>query len=157
MTVWKQPPIAKMYEAFTAVAGGHVRLTGPGTALVTSSDDARVSEVDWSEDGAAIGSNDNASYWQGYAGYPIIAVLLTLGTLHADEAVIAPLAGVDWHELNARFKRDYETAVAHVLEEAAIRGADAAAIVAAAEDVAGQLAQLQLQRPARGRRPPGPT
>ena len=36
----------------------------------------------------SITANDNASYWQGYLGYPAVAVLLAIGALHADQAIV---------------------------------------------------------------------
>jgi hypothetical protein len=158
MTLWKQPPKAKVYEAFSAVADGRVAVVAPGAATVTSSSGDKSYDVEWSSAGdgrLTITSNDNASYWQGYAGYPIIAVLLTLGTLHAQEAATAALAGVEWHALNKRFKRDYDAAVAHALARLAERGVDVAVIRAAADAVADELAALQLERPPRRKRPPG--
>jgi hypothetical protein len=149
--LWEQPPIAKVYEAFSAVAAGRVQLIGPGRATVRSSNDQRTYDVWWKDGGRAVFSTDNASRFQGYAGYPIIAVLLVLGLLHADPALMAPLAGVDWHELNARFKRRYDEAVDHALSEAAAAGADAPAIRAAAESVAARLSRLELVRLTRSR------
>jgi hypothetical protein len=154
VTAWKLPPRAKVFEAFSAVADGRVRVTGPGSATVTSSGGDRAYDVEWSEDGRTVAANDNASYWQGYAGYPILAVLLARGELHTGEDVIRALAGVHWHELNKRFKRDYDAAVAHVLAGLPDDGADAATIEAAVDDVLRQLAALDLQRGPR-RRPPG--
>ena len=86
MTGWKQPPQAKIYEAFSALADGRVRLAGPGAAAVVSSNGDKTYTVEWAEvgGGLTVTANDNASYWQGYAGYPIIAALLLLGRLHAD-------------------------------------------------------------------------
>lgn len=157
MTAWKQPPRAKVYEAFSALADGRVRLTGPGEAAVVSSNGDKTYTVEWADDGAgglSVTADDNASYWQGYVGYPIIAALLLLGRLHADGEVVAPLAGLDWHALNTRFRRDYEAAVAHVLGELRERGVDTAAITRAADDVLAQLGALALQKAPRRRRPP---
>ena len=153
MTAWKLPPRAKVFEAFSAVADGRVRMTGPGSATVTSSAGDKTYDVAWSEDGRTVSANDNASYWQGYAGYPILAVLLVRGELRAGEDVVRALAGVHWHDLNKRFKRDYDAAVAHVLARVPDDAPDAAAIEAAVDDVLEQLAALDLQRgPRRGRR-----
>ncbi len=152
MAPWKLPPRAKVFEAFTAVADGRVRLTGPGSATVVSSGGDKTYDVEWSEDGGTVTANDNASYWQGYLGYPIVAVLLARGELHAAEVAVAALAGVPWHELNQRHKRDYDAAVAHVLGE--LPDGDAATVVAEVERVLAQLAALDLQRAGRGRRPP---
>ncbi len=59
-----------------------------------------------------------------------------------------------WHELNARFKRDYDAAVDSVLADLEEQGADRARIVAEVDAVMAQLAALELQRPPRRRRPP---
>ena len=157
MTRWKLPPSAKVYEAFSAVADGRVRTTGPASAEVESSGRERTYTVEWSTDMSSITANDNASYWQGYLGYPIVAVLLTTGVLRADAQVVGRLAGVPWHEVNARFKRDYDAAVDSVLTAMALEGADRARIAAEADSVMAQLAALELERPGRGRRPPKPS
>ncbi len=149
VTLWKLPPKAKVYEAFSALADGRVHRAGPGRAEVVSSGGDRTYTVTWSEDSRAVASDDNASRWQGYLGYPILAVLLELGELPFDRAVVAPLAGVPWHELNRRFKRDYDAAVEHVLAQLGEHGVDRAPIVAAADAVMARLAQLSLRRPGR--------
>jgi hypothetical protein len=154
MAPWKMPPRAKVFEAFTAVADSRVRLTGPGSATVASSGGDKVYDVEWSEDGRTIAANDNASYWQGYAGYPIVATLLTRGELRADAAIVGMLAGIPWHELNERFRRDYDAAVAHALGELEAGGADPALVERQVDDVMQQLAALGLERAGRGRRPP---
>ena len=152
MAPWKLPPRAKVFEAFTAVADGRVRLTGSGSATVVSSGGDKTYDVEWSEDDRTVTANDNASYWQGYLGYPIVAVLLARGELHAAEVAVAALAGVPWHQLNQRHKRDYDAAVAHVLGE--LPAGDAATVETEVERVLAQLAALDLQRAGRGRRPP---
>jgi hypothetical protein len=65
------------------------------------------------------------------------------------------LAGVPWHDLNTRFKRDYDAAVAHVLHELPDGAPEMEAVDRAVDDVMEQLAALDLQRAGRGRRPPG--
>ena len=152
MAPWKLPPRAKVFEAFTAVADGRVQIVGPGSATVTSSAGDKTYAVEWSDDGRTVSANDNASYWQGYLGYPILAVLLARGELHAGEDAVAALAGVPWHELNQRYKRDYDAAVAHVLGE--LPGGVAATVEAEVDHVRADLAALDLQRTSRGRRPP---
>ena len=93
MSTWKSPPKAKIYEALSAVAGGRVTLMGGEKAEVVSSDGTKTYHVEWSPDLNQITSNDNASYWQGYMGYPIIAVLMVLGKLEYRTEVADFLAG----------------------------------------------------------------
>ena len=56
MTVWKQPPKAKVYEALSAVADGRVTMIGAGAAKVLSSSRDKVYTVRWSENGASVTS-----------------------------------------------------------------------------------------------------
>jgi hypothetical protein len=140
------PPVAKVYEALSAVADGRVRLLSPGEAQVISSAGDKTYSVTWVEDGRQITSNDNASYWQGYTGYPIIAVLLATGRIPCDPAVASQLAGVPWHEINERFKRDYDAAVESVLRGIEERGGDRQAIERQVEAIYRQLEGLGLER-----------
>ncbi len=145
MTRWDMPPVAKVYEALSAVADGRVTLTGETTAEVLSSERDKTYTVKWAA--GSITSNDNATRWQGYIGYPIIAVLLQSGRLPFDPAAAEALGGVPWHALNQQYKRDYDAAVEHVLAGVRQRGGDDAAIRAEVGRIYGALAGLQLERP----------
>lgn len=110
MTMKKMPPIQKAYEAYSALADGRVEMhANDGYAFVESSDHAKTYEVAWAGD--VYSSNDNGTYWQGYAGYPVLAVLILQGRLPGlgDEA-LADLVGVPWKQLNDAHKRDYAAA-----------------------------------------------
>lgn len=87
---------------------------GENEAHVRSSDAAKEYIVTW--DGDIYTSTDNATYWQGYAGYPVLAVRLLQGRLPLDRALAEQFSGIDWHALNERHKRDY-AAAAHVAME----------------------------------------
>ena len=62
-------------------------------------------------------SDDNATYWQGYPGYPVIAVMMLKGELPYDKEVSELFKDVNWHELNNKYKRDYAKAVKEVISE----------------------------------------
>lgn len=110
----KLPPIEKIYEAYSAVAEGRVTLFD-NHATVLSSNKEKEYTVTWDKTDYA--ANDNATYWQGYAGYPIIAVLMLQGKLPLDKSVADMFATIDWTELNAAAKRDYAKAVDTVFKE----------------------------------------
>src|SRR5580698_11516318 len=134
--LWKMPPIAKVYEALGAIGDGRVRIEDERRAFVTSSDGTKTYEVDISVDGREISSNDNASFWQGYLGYPAIAALIARGLIpRPDDVVMHALAGVPWKELNTRYHNDYDRTLEEVLAGAAERGCDATVIRAAAASV----------------------
>lgn len=108
----KLPPIEKIYEAYSAIADNRITMHADH-AVVLSSDGSKEYTVTW--DGKIYTSDDNATYWQGYAGYPVIAVLMKQGKLRLDMNVASRFAGVNWTELNAKYKRDYSRAAAEVL------------------------------------------
>ncbi len=142
MADWNLPPIAKVYEAFSALADGRVLMKAACEAEVVSSSGEKSYKVKWTEGFAAFQSNDSASTWQGYMGYPILAAMLVLGVLKCDRAVASKLAGVQWKEINERFRRDYDRAVEHVLE--GLSDEDGAAVTREVEAVYEQLGQMTV-------------
>jgi len=151
---WRMPPLAKVYEALGALGDGRVHLADARHASVTSSDGSRTYQVEISADGREISSNDNASFWQGYLGYPAIAVMIARGLCHPRADVIKALTGVPWKELNTRFRNDYSRTLAEVMQRAADQGFDPAAIRAEADAVLVALEEFAPRRGVR-RKPPG--
>ncbi len=147
---WKTPPLIKVYEALGALGDGRVRERG-GVAEVVSSDRSKTYTVEVSAAGGEVSSNDNASYWQGYLGYPGIAVLLARGFLKARTDTTGALAGIPWKEINRRFKNDYARTAAEVARIVAERGGDFDKIRAEAESVLAALRELSPRRGARRR------
>lgn len=110
----KLPPIEKIYEAWSAIADDRV-IMREGRATVCSSNRAKEYIVSWA--GNVYSSNDNATHWQGYAGYPVIAVLMLQGLLPLDRDIAALFVGINWTEANAAAKRDYAKAVETVFAQ----------------------------------------
>lgn len=152
MTTWKAPPAAKIYEALSAVADGRVTVMGRQEAEVTSSSGTKVYVVEWSEDEKQITSNDNASYWCGYLGYPILAVLMIRGKIRFDPDVARLLSGVHWKAINTQYKNNYEEAVRSVLNE--VGASCRERITAEVARIDEEVKALQLGRLHRSRRPP---
>jgi hypothetical protein len=150
---WKMPPPIKIYEALGAIGDGRVRLEDEHRAMVTSSEGDKTYEVELSDDGREISSNDSASYWQGYLGYPAVAVLLMRGLYRAPANVIDALAGIPWKEINRRFKNDYEQTLTEVNKTVEASGHDPDAIAIEVDAVMEALRKLAPMRGKR-RRPP---
>ena len=138
----KLPPIQKIYEAYSALADDRFDLR-PEEATITSSDGSRTYTVRW-QDGL-YRSTDNATYWQGYAGYPVIVVLLLQGLLPYDAEIAGWVKGIPWKALNDAHKRDYGAALQEAFQMAGLTEEQAARAEAkAAEDMAA-LAALDIQ------------
>jgi hypothetical protein len=156
MVPWKMPPPIKIYEAIGAIGDRRVRAlyTSDGASRweVVSSDGAKAYTVEISADGREISSNDNASYWQGYLGYPGIAALLACGRLQASAASSQALSGIPWRKLNQSFKNDYGRTLDEVARVVTERGGEIGAV---RTDVRGILEALETLALIRGvrRRP----
>lgn len=146
MEKWRLPPEPKVYEALSAVADGRVKLTGKTAAEVTSSSLDKTYTVRWDEGFTRITSNDNASFWQGYLGYPIIAVLMETGRLSYDKDIAKHLSGIPWKKINKQFRNDYQRAVDFVLKGLEEKGIDARAVRAEAGRIMTRLMELNLEK-----------
>lgn len=114
MVMRKIPPIEKIYEAYSAIADERI-IMREESADVLSSDHSKRYLITWQDD--TYSSNDSASYWQGYAGYPLIAVLMLQGKLPLTQMIAVYFKGINWKKLNAEFKGKYAEAVNVILED----------------------------------------
>ena len=144
----KLPPLQKVYEAWSALADGRVEM-GEDTADVASSNGAKHYMVSWTED--TYSSNDNASYWQGYAGYPVLAVLMKQGKLPLAEALIPRFAHIDWNALNKKHKRDYAAAAEEAFAAADLAKDEIAQAEATAKQALDAVAALPIKMKRKGR------
>jgi hypothetical protein len=135
------------FEALSAVGDKrvHIKDNQPAAEVISSSRSKSYS-VEWSETLKQFASNDNASFWQGYTGYPIIAVLLLLGKLDYSQNTANLLSGIPWNELNKKFKRDYDRLIDYVLKDAQDKGRNSEEIKRQVNAIAKQLQDLELQR-----------
>ncbi len=138
----KLPPIEKIYEAYSALADNRIHM-GETSAEVTSSDGTKSYKVAWKDN--TYSSTDNATFWQGYAGYPVIAVLILQSKLTADSAIFTHFSGVNWNSLNKKHKRDYRAALMEVFAEKQLTQEKIDHIEAMTQQVFEQLKQLDLK------------
>lgn len=110
----KLPPIEKIYEAYSALADNRINLE-ENSAKVLSSDGSKSYQVTWNENTYA--STDNATYWQGYPGYPVIGVLILQAKLSVDQTIFKHFSGINWNSLNKKHKRNYRAALLEVFAE----------------------------------------
>ena len=102
--LWKLPPIEKIPEAYGAIADGRVTMKD-SAADVVSSDGTKTYHVRWN--GNLYSSDDNGSKWQGYTGYPVVAVLLLQGKLPLNQEVMTLFKNIPWKEINKKHKNKY--------------------------------------------------
>ena len=138
MIMKKLPPIEKVYEAWTAIVDGRVTLSNDA-ATVESSDGTKAYTIRFAGD--TYSSDDNATYWRGYPGYPVVAVLMLQSKLPFDREEAEKWKDVNWKEVNTRYRNKYAEAVKEVAEE---RHIDMASAEKAAERVMKALEELPI-------------
>jgi hypothetical protein len=158
MTNWKLPPKAKIYEAFSVLADERYVIQ-ENSALITSSDGKKQYSVEWiprikTGESLKITSNDNASYWQGYMGYPIIAVLMIIKEISLNEEILPYFKDIPWNALNKAAKNDYDSVVKKVLSGIADKEV-VKRINFEVENIFIQLGKMKLEPLGKVRRPPG--
>lgn len=134
----KMPPREKVFEAWTALADGRV-VMHDDYATMTSSDGVKEYTIRWS--GNIYASDDNATYWRGYPGYPVIAVLMLQGKLPFDRREAENWKDVNWKAVNTKHKNNYAAAVEEVASE---RHIDMTTAFSAADDVMKALEDLDI-------------
>ena len=121
MEKWKLPPKEKIYEAFSVLADNRFVIESNGKASVTSSSGNKQYSLEWIEENSLletiikITSNDNASYWQGYLGYPIIAILMVNEKVQFNRSIIEHFKGIQWKALNTACNNNYSKVVEKIL------------------------------------------
>lgn len=135
----KMPPIEKVYEAWTALADNRVSMH-EDYAIVKSSDGEKEYTVRFSGD--QYSSDDNATFWQGYPGYPVIAVLMLQGKLPYDKEEVELWKDINWTELNKKFHNKYSEAVAEIAKQRNINQEESEQ---AAQSVTDALSTLDIQ------------
>lgn len=105
--------ISKVYEAYTALSDNRVEKINDSLYLVASSDCTKKYTVKREED--LFSSNDNATRWQHYAGYPILAVRMNENRISYSNDILPLRKNICWKKENTNFKNDYDKAIEDVL------------------------------------------
>lgn len=108
----KLPPIEKIAESYTAIIDNRIELH-EDYAVCKSSDGLKSYDIRWKDN--VYYSNDNSTYWQGYIGYPVIAVLLIKGILPLNKDVLPYFKNIKWKDINKKHKNNYKEALDEVL------------------------------------------
>jgi hypothetical protein len=114
--LWKLPPRIKVLEAIGCIGDERIVIKDENRAVVYSSEGKRAYLVVFNPDKNKIYSDDNASKFHHYIGYPIIAFFMKNGIINYDKKLAETLKGINWHKLNLDFKRDYPKVESYVKE-----------------------------------------
>ncbi len=108
----KMPPIEKIPEAYTAIEDHRIKIFN-NYAIVKSSNCKKEYLIKWNNN--IYYSTDNSTYWQGYIGYPVIALLMLQNKLSLNKEITKYFSSINWNKLNKNNKRDYKKSLEDVL------------------------------------------
>ncbi len=111
----KMPPIVKIPEAWSAIADGRVKGVGDNRFEVDSSNGEKSYIVTLS--GTRYRSNDSATKFVRYPGYPVLAVMMENGQLPLNKNLLVYFKDINWNAINQKYKRDYSAALQAALDE----------------------------------------
>lgn len=151
---WKLPPKIKVYEALGCVADGRIEVVGEHEARVYSSSRGKFCVVNYDADARAIMANDNGSYWQGYLGYPAIALLMRIGAVSFDARYAEALKGIAWKDINTTFKNDFEKTAEYIHGILKTKGLILADFFREVESILAQIQKLDLSLLGKKVKPP---
>lgn len=140
VSIWKLPPKIKVYEALGAIADGRVVING-NTARVGSSTGNKEYAVTFNLKNNQIMANDNGSYWQGYLGYPAIAVLMLKNKILYNIKVSGELKDISWKKLNKQYKNNWDKTIAHIHQDLQAKGISIAEVEREVQNIMEQLSQ----------------
>lgn len=140
---WKLPPKIKVYEALGALADKRIEVTG-NSAKIYSSSGSKFYTVTFDPKLNAIMANDNGSFWQGYLGYPAIAYLMQVGIITFDKKYSEALKGIEWKDINTKFKNDFARTITYVHELLNTRGVNLKVFESEIENILKQVRKLNL-------------
>ena len=140
---WKLPPKIKIYEALGCIGDKRIEMDG-NRAKVFSSSTGKFYFVSYDSASSSIMANDNGSYWQGYLGYPSIAFLMLKGRINFNQESAEAFKGVEWKDLNTKFKRDYWKTEEFALEKAKEKGFDISKLLEDINNIYEQIKKLDM-------------
>lgn len=144
------PPIEKIYEAYSAIADERIQISD-SNAFVKSSDYSKEYTVSFQDN--VYSSNDNGTYWKGYAGYPVIATMMLQGRLSLDNNIAVLFKAINWKELNSKHKGKYDRAVATIIDQLVQQGIDSENIFDEVDKVYSELKALDISVKRNTKRP----
>lgn len=151
---WAKPPINKVYEALGTIADGRIHLDG-NTAKVYSSSGNKYYDVVYDPSKNAITSNDNASFWVGYLGYPSISFLLAKGIIRYEPKLAEYLKGFAWKDINQKFKNNFDLTDAYIDEQIVNKyKIDIDDFHTQLNDILDNVLNLQLEKLGKTKKPP---
>lgn len=157
---WELPPDFKIYEALGAIADGRVELifnpllnlneiNTPRNNIIEvkqySSSRQKFYTIKYNPETAEIMSNDNATWYIGYLGYPALSALLFIQKIKFDQNILPYFKDIIFKDVNQKYKNNFQKSKLEIDSVLANRGLDLKIFQDQCELIFEQLAALGLR------------
>ncbi len=159
--LWPLPPKHKIYEALGAVADNRIQIiTNPEiqpelfeekinydiiTAHQYSSTRNKYYTITYNPKTDEIMTNDNATWYVGYLGYPALALLLYLDAIVYDKSILQYFADISFKDINQKYNNDFIKAKVEIDQLLGSRGLNLAYFENVCDVIYEQLVLLKLK------------
>jgi hypothetical protein len=150
---WDLPPKIKIYEALGSLGDNRIIITG-NHGKVFSSSKNKFYDINYDPISNSVMSNDNASFFAGYLGYPAIAYLMAEEVVIYDRKWEETLKEIPWKDINQKFKNNYDKTLEFVFDVVTNRGYDIQELEDEVDNIYFQLKKLDLNQLGKKVRPP---
>ena len=165
---WELPPEFKIYEALGAIADGRLELvTRPANSEETEEEDLNIIQanqyssnknkfytIKYSPETSQIMTNDNATWFVGYLGYPALSLLLYIDRIKCDRSILKYFKDIAFKEINQKNKNNFQKAGVEIDQILSERGLDLDLFKQECDSIFKQLAALGLKPLGKKVRPP---
>ncbi len=156
---WEKAPKFKLYESLGVLADkDRLEVVSDDgdviTAHIHSSSRNKFYTVTYASKNKEIMSNDNATWFVGYLGYPASSLLLYLGEIKYDKSILPFLDEIPWKDINQKNKNDFGKTQADVEAIYTSKGGDVKILTKEIDKIYKQLENLDLYQLGKKQRPP---
>ena len=147
--LWTLPPKHKIYEALGAVADGRIEIIDPNSKIIEarqySSSRQKYYTILYNPAQNQIMPNDNATWYVGYLSYPAISLLLFVGKIKYDAAILSYFKDISFKDINQKYKNDFDQANLEIVAMILARGLGEVKLNTEIDSAYQQLTDLRLQ------------
>lgn len=174
---WELPPEFKVYEALGALADNRIELVNknekltlednPSKEKVVVENDENIIEarqfsstknkfytIKYNPATSQIMTNDNATWFVGYLGYPALSLLLYIGSINFNKDILPYFKNIPFKEINQKNKNVFSKTQLEINKILEDKGLSTKLIETEVSSIFNQLANLALKPLGKKVRPP---
>lgn len=160
--LWQLPPKFKIYEALGAVADNRIEIVSSiqtqselfesetSSDIITahqfSSSKNKYYTISYNSKTQEIMSNDNATWYIGYLGYPALSLLLYLDVIVYDKSVLNYFSQIPFKDINQKYNNDFAKAKVEIDQLLTGRGLNLTYFENVSDVIYQQLENLKLKQ-----------